>query len=637
MGNVSNLLSLIEQNSKVYIINELSYDKKKRKHLVEKYNTNLTFEASSKEIVYSNLILQPQSSLSQIEGYDLEDLWSNLIDDVNVLSIKSFIDTVIVHYNIESIEELNVFLLSFNQDFIYYRILDKDKVYLNSKTIVEKIIKSLALKEEEKALSEFFLRDISIDAKIDWSKYDKQISELIAYFAGSDKYSKSFLESIRVTLNLKEDEEILLHLKSIGVFDTNFEPLYAALKLSQEYSYVDADVDKLESEDIPDSAKVINAFTIDDETTYDFDDALSIKKEGGSYVLSVHISNFSNLFSIDSIYSDNARKLVNTIYAPNGNFNLFSKKLVDKISLSSGNLRSVLTVKLYVDNFSVVNYKVERNYINISDNYTYDQFETLISKNPDYQFLNDFTKHLSRERLKRADFKFFNQELAIRVNKDNKLSLNCMELLDSRRIISELMILSNFCVSKYFNQNSLPGIFRSQRKSYDLETSMIDAEPPFSFHRKVSPVDVSSTCDPHHGLGLESYLQITSPIRRFHDAVNMWQVSYFLKERKVLFDSNYIDRILATTTPQLASSREKSKKVYKLWILKYLNQSKDKNLSGYIYSTLRDKYIVFFNQLNFFESISKENCTNLYQKDDFVNLSFDYIDFAKLEIINLKD
>lgn len=637
MGNVSNLFSLIEQNSKVYIINQFSYDKKKRKHLVEKYNTNSTFEASSKEIVYSNLILKSESLLSHIEGYDLEDLWSNLIDDVNVLSIKSFIDSAIRHYNIESIEELNVFLLSFNEDFIYYRILDKDKVYLNSKTIVEKIIKSLALKEEEKALSEFFLRDISIDARIDWSKYNKQISELIAYFAGSEKYSKSFLESIRVTLNLKEDEEILSHFKSIGVFGINFEPLYAALKLSQEYSYVDADVDKLESEDIPDSAKVLNAFTIDDETTYDFDDALSIDKEGGIYVVSVHISNFSNLFSIDSTYSDNARKLVNTIYAPNGNFNLFSKKLVDKISLSSGSVRSVLTVKFYVDNSSVINYKVERNYIKISDNYTYDQFETLISKNPDYQFLNDFTKHLSEERLKGADFKFFNQEVAIRVNKDNKLSINCMELLDSRRIISELMILTNFYVSKYFNQNSLPGIFRSQRKSYDLETSMIDAEPPFSFHRKVSPVDVSSACDPHYGLGLESYLQITSPIRRFLDAVNMWQVSYFLKERKVLFDSNYIDRILATTTPQLASSREKSKKVYKLWILKYLNQSKDKNLSGYIYSTLRDKYIVFFNELNFFESISKENCTNLYQKDDFVNLSFDYIDFAKLEIINLKD
>jgi hypothetical protein len=637
MGNVSNLFSLIEQNSKVYIINQFSYDKKKRKHLVEKYNTNSTFEASSKEIVYSNLILKSESLLSHIEGYDLEDLWSNLIDDVNVLSIKSFIDSAIRHYNIESIEELNVFLLSFNEDFIYYRILDKDKVYLNSKTIVEKIIKSLALKEEEKALSEFFLRDISIDARIDWSKYSKQISELIAYFAGSEKYSKSFLESIRVTLNLKEDEEILSHFKSIGVFGINFEPLYAALKLSQEYSYVDADVDKLDSEDIPDSAKVLNAFTIDDETTYDFDDALSIDKEGGIYVVSVHISNFSNLFSIDSTYSDNARKLVNTIYAPNGNFNLYSKKLVDKISLISGSVRSVLTVKFYVDNSSVINYKVERNYIKISDNYTYDQFETLISKNPDYQFLNDFTKHLYEERLKGADFKFFNQEVAIRVNKDNKLSINCMELLDSRRIISELMILTNFYVSKYFNQNSLPGIFRSQRKSYDLETSMIDAEPPFSFHRKVSPVDVSSACDPHYGLGLESYLQITSPIRRFLDAVNMWQVSYFLKERKVLFDSNYIDRILATTTPQLASSREKSKKVYKLWILKYLNQSKDKNLSGYIYSTLRDKYIVFFNELNFFESISKENCTNLYQKDDFVNLSFDYIDFAKLEIINLKD
>jgi exoribonuclease-2 len=217
------------------------------------------------------------------------------------------------------------------------------------------------------------------------------------------------------------------------------------------------------------------------------------------------------------------------------------------------------------------------------------------------------------------------------------LVINQVEALKSRRIISELMIIANLHCSKYFIANGLTGIFRSQKKSNNLETSIIDENPPFCFHRKVSPLDVSIRPEPHYGLGLKSYMQITSPIRRYFDSINMWQISYFISERRALYDEKEIQTILTTMLPQIATVREKSKKVYKLWILRYLEQIEAKNISGYIYASLKDKYIVFFNELNFFESISKEKCRNLYEKDDFIELSFDFVDIQNLELINLKD
>ena len=239
-----------------------------------------------------------------------------------------------------------------------------------------------------------------------------------------------------------------------------------------------------------------------------------------------------------------------------------------------------------------------------------------------YAFLNNFTENLKIERLKKADFKFFNQEINIKFNKEKMLVVNQVKDLKSRRIISELMIIANLYCSRYFIANGLAGIFRSQKKSNNLETSIIDENPPFCFHRKVAPVDVSTRPEPHNGLGIESYMQITSPIRRFFDSINMRQISYFITEGK---------------TPQVATVREKYKKVYKLWILRYLEQIKAENISGYIYASLKDKYIIFFNELNFFESIAKEKCRNLYEKDDFIELSFDFVDIQNLELVNLKD
>ena len=628
---------IIEKNSKIYLVSQSSYDKKRRKYLVSKYSENSIFEISNKDIIFSEVIRFDGASQDSKSKYELKELWLDLIENDNVINFEVFIKKAINFFNITSLFGLNSITSSFNDDFTYFKILDRNKVYLNSESIVTRIELSLLNKKEKKFLYDRFLKDLSLMKLCDWSAYEKQREEIIVYLSGGTKYSKSFLESVKKAIGIDKFSEIVPHLKSVGFFSENFEPLYESLKLDSSYSYNEKDIDDLAPTQEKTNQEILDAFTIDDKGSYDFDDAISIKKADNTYLLYVHITNFSNLFSNNSIYAKDAKRIINTIYTPSSHFNLYDRKLVDLMSLKANSVRPVLSIKFELKGLDIVSCKIEKNIIKVSKNFTYEKFESLIEKSTDYAFLNNFTENLKIERLKEADFKFFNQEINIKFNKEKMLVVNQVKDLKSRRIISELMIIANLYCSRYFIANGLPGIFRSQKKSNNLETSIIDEDPPFCFHRKVSPVDVSTRPEPHNGLGIESYMQITSPIRRFFDSINMWQISYFITEGKALYDEKEIQKILTTMLPQVATVREKSKKVFKLWILRYLEQIRAQNISGYVYASLKDKYIIFFNELNFFESIAKEKCRNLYEKDDFIELSFDFVDIQNLELVNLKD
>ena len=61
-------------------------------------------------------------------------------------------------------------------------------------------------------------------------------------------------------------------------------------------------------EDKNDSSKILSAFTIDDEETYDNDDAITVMKTPDGFCLYVHITNFSNHIQYKSVYDEEAKK-----------------------------------------------------------------------------------------------------------------------------------------------------------------------------------------------------------------------------------------------------------------------------------------------------------------------------------------
>jgi hypothetical protein len=117
----------------------------------------------------------------------------------------------------------------------------------------------------------------------------------------------------------------------------------------------------------------------------------------------------------------------------------------------------------------------------------------------------------------------------------------------------------------------------------------------------------------------------------------MRQLDSFLKNQSLFFSKDKIDEIIQGTIPLLESNKAKSKNAYKHWALKLIKQDKIDELIGYIYSDIKDKYIIFFNEYNFFDSIPKINCKRIYRENDKIRITFEFIDSNTLNIHNIQD
>ena len=199
----------------------------------------------------------------------------------------------------------------------------------------------------------------------------------------------------------------------------------------------------------------ISAFTIDDENTKDYDDAISIKFHDEYVLISVHITNFSNLINYMSEPEIFARKNMQTIYSPYGNYNLYSDDIIEQISLIKNNVRDVISIVFKVDKeYKILGYELIKNRILIEENYSYTNVEPLINKNENFQFLKNFTDYQRSKRLINADFVEFNNDISLFLGTDQKLQIKVSNL-ESHKVISELMILANSCTADFMQLNNI--------------------------------------------------------------------------------------------------------------------------------------------------------------------------------------
>ena len=618
-------------NSKLHIFSGVYFDKKKRSFYIQQGTSESEIKLSPNSVLIDDLsFLESNKEVVPLES--LREFWNMLIEKSNIYKVSDFILQAIKFYNINSITSLQVFIDLFNKEFAFFKIINQDKIYLNSRDIVQKIQDDINEKRKINDLSREFVDNLVSGKRITKKKFTNQISQIRSYLLGTSGYQKSFILSIKESMNLVSDDEILDWSKELNFFDQTFEPFYIKNKIDNSFLY-----NQLDTQPIIKTDKAILAFTIDDESTYDYDDAITIEKVGNRYVLYVHITNFSDYFDYESIYDKEARNRLNTIYAPFCNFDLYSKNIVNQIALKEGEIREVISIRFDISDYNVDSYEVASNFIKIKKNYSYKEFDKLLDTNIDFKFLNIFTQNLNKARIKKADFEFLNPEISISCDKKNMLFAKTTNAYTSSRIVSELMILANSSISEYMLKNSIPSIYRSQDESLNLEIANIHGNPDFSFYKNVTPLVISTNPKPHHGLGVDIYSQGTSPIRRYHDSIIMRQLNHFLKKQDVLFSKNMIDQMLNDTLRLVQVSKIKFKNVHKFWVLRLIKQNKIDQLEGYIYSDLKDRYVIFFNQYNIFDAIAKENCKRSYGQNDKIRITYKSIDANALMLQNLEE
>ncbi len=147
----------------------------------------------------------------------------------------------------------------------------------------------------------------------------------------------------------------------------------------------------------------------------------------------------------------------------------------------------------------------------------------------------------------------------------------------ARSTVTELMILCNSLLARYCRERRLPAAYRSQ-PAPDL-TGLPDLpDGPFKrFHlfRRLPPAATSTTPGPHGGLGVEEYVQATSPLRRYPDLVMQRQISHHIRTGEAYYPDDEVASVCHRADVQLRelSSIENDRRRY--WFLRYLQQQID--------------------------------------------------------------
>ena len=277
----------------------------------------------------------------------------------------------------------------------------------------------------------------------------------------------------------------------------------------------------------------VQAFSIDDSSTTEIDDALSVNGLGtGTVIFGVHIAAPGLAVLPDSPIDKVARERLSTVYMPGWKLTMLPDEVVQAYTLIEG--RDCPAVSLYVtfDEATLevrgTETKLER--VPIVANLRHDQLDEAVTEAaltgeavaeylfaPELAFTFRLAKHLkARREVVRGKPENFN-----RPDYNFKLDGNVAEpdgsetvrITERRRgapldlIVSEAMILANSHWGGMLAECGVPGIYRSQAS----------LAPGIKVRMGVKPA-------PHAGMGVPQYTWATSPLRRYVDLVNQWQI-----------------------------------------------------------------------------------------------------------------
>ena len=282
------------------------------------------------------------------------------------------------------------------------------------------------------------------------------------------------------------------------------------------------------TDDLPLSAA--EAFSIDDSTTTEIDDALSVSQlSNGNTQVGIHIAAPALGVLPDTPLDIEVMKRLSTVYMPGHKITMLPEVAIRPFSLDAGHVKPVLS--LYVEvapDFSVVKRETKLERIKIAENLRHDSLEPYFNENtltadtghPYWSrllFLFQFAESLEKARGKydptrppQVDYNFYVEDGKVRI-------VNRQRGSPMDKLVAELMIEANSQWGALLAQHQMPGIYRAQNGG---------------------KVYMTTKAEGHQGLGVAQYAWSTSPLRRAVDLINQRQIIAAIQMTPPVYPAN---------------------------------------------------------------------------------------------------
>ena len=285
----------------------------------------------------------------------------------------------------------------------------------------------------------------------------------------------------------------------------------------------------------------VNAYSIDDSQTTEIDDALSVQGLGsGRVTVGIHIAAPGLAIAPDDALDQLARQRLSTVYLPGHKITMLPPEVVQAYTLDAE--RANPAVSLYVTydeaTLAVLAKETRLERVRVAINFRHDRLDhivtedwitdpqissentpqPLLNKRDELTFLYRLAKHLKagREAVRGKPENFNRPDYTFRLSGSEGGEPDGSETvsIETRQrgapldlIVAEAAIVANSTWGQMLAEHGVPGIYRSQAS--------------------LAPgvkVRMSLRALPHAGIGVPCYAWATSPLRRYVDLLNQWQI-----------------------------------------------------------------------------------------------------------------
>ncbi|QDC44281.1 ribonuclease catalytic domain-containing protein [Methylophilus medardicus] len=389
-------------------------------------------------------------------------------------------------------------------------------------------------------------------------------SKLDALLYAPDKNSVEWKALEQAATELKQLPVQLLH--AVGAIQSIHD--YHLGAFLREYfahgtAYPDFSMAAL-PDDLPRAA--VQAFSIDDSTTTEIDDALSVTPlDNGNTQVGIHIAAPALGIAPREALDLEVMKRLSTVYMPGHKITMLPEPAIRPFSLDAGEVKPALSLYLEVaPDFTIVRQHSCLERVQIAENLRHDTLEPFFNETTLAQdsghpywaalvFLFRLAESLEKARGKYdpsrpqpMDYNFYVEDGRVQI-------VNRQRGSPMDKLVAELMIVANSQWGLLLAEHDVPGIYRAQNGG---------------------KVYMTTKAEGHQGLGVAQYAWCTSPLRRAVDLINQRQLISVLTLQPPVYAANSDEIVghMRNFDQTYQAYNEFQTRMERYWCLQYLLQ-----------------------------------------------------------------
>ncbi|MDJ0702241.1 MAG: ribonuclease R [Leptolyngbyaceae cyanobacterium MO_188.B28] len=487
-----------------------------------------------------------------------------------------------------------------------HRLLSDDKVYFKQKgeryeprsaAQVEELQHQFSREAQRLEERQGFLNRVEqvlSGESVEWDKSDRPRLESLERFAafGDEASQRASAQEILLALERSQTSEAAFQLLvDLGVWSKH-ENL--ALRRSPFPTQLSEKVLSMAQQCLlnpppdPDANRLdlthLKVYTIDDENTREIDDGLSLEVlDDGKQRLWIHIADPTRWLLPGDDLDLEARRRCTTLYLPTGTIPMFPSDLATgPMSLVQGQTCCALSFGIVLDDAGgIEDYCIKPSFIQPTYRLTYEDVDEMLElgapAESELTAIANWSQQRQAWREAQGAISISMPESSIKV-KDDEIDIQVLDDSQARQLVAEMMILAGEVAACYGQDHNLAIPFRSQpQPELPSQEELLQLPTGWvrdcAIRRCMSRSEVGITPARHATLGLGSYSQVTSPIRRYTDLLAHFQLKAHLRGEELPFSAQEMTELTqgASSAAYEASLVERQTKRY--WALEYLRRN----------------------------------------------------------------